>query len=164
MVIHVCQLAPTLLAQETQGKIGDFNEHLRSLCESNHTHIINSDPAFRLGTGEIEDMCFDMESDSPGSTLNRLGIIRLFNTINKQFPHINMFKNIDSIKKITLQKHKTNQQVGKVNHMPILNNSINQQRQREDWNITSTSRFSDMTGPARHQTPNTWTTHAKEIT
>ena len=32
MVIHVCQLAPNLLFQETQRKIGDFNEHLRRWC------------------------------------------------------------------------------------------------------------------------------------
>ena len=85
----------------------------------NRIHIINFDPAFKLGTGEIEDMRYDMESDSPGSTLKRLGIIRLFGTINKQFPHINIFNNIDSIKKTTHQKHKTNQQVRKVNHMSI---------------------------------------------
>ena len=69
MSIHVCQLAPTLLSQETQAKIGDLNEHLRMWCDSNNISIIKTDPAFRLGTGEIDDMCYDMEGSSPGSIL-----------------------------------------------------------------------------------------------
>lgn len=98
MNIYICQLPPTLLSQDIQAKIGDFNEHLRLCCESNDISIIKTDPTFRLGTGEIDDMCYNMEGSSPGRTLNRLGIIRLFSTITKHCPHMNICKNITKLK------------------------------------------------------------------
>ncbi|KAK4288649.1 hypothetical protein Pmani_038327, partial [Petrolisthes manimaculis] len=56
-----------------QARIGDYNEHLKNWCELNCTSFVETDPSFRLGTGEVDDMCYDMESNSPGSTLNRIG-------------------------------------------------------------------------------------------
>lgn len=71
------------LSHDLQAKMYDFNEHLRLWSESNHIPIMKTDPTFSLGTGEIDDMCYDMDGDSPGRTLNRLGIIRIFFNITK---------------------------------------------------------------------------------
>ena len=93
MDIYVCQLAPTLLSQDTQAKIGDFNEHLRIWCDLNNISMIKTEPVFRLGTGEVDDMCYDMEGVTPGSILNRIGIIRLLTFVTKN-AHISVFARI----------------------------------------------------------------------
>ena len=63
--------------------------------------MMKTEPAFRLGTGEVDDMCYDMEGDSPGSTLNRLDIIRLLTSIAKQCCQISICKNIEKLKKMS---------------------------------------------------------------
>ncbi len=108
MTIHECQFAPVIRSQETQAKICDYNEHLRMWCESNSISIIKTDDAFRLGTGETDDMCYDMERDSPGSTLNRQGVIRLLKIISKHYPNANICKNTHTTMKtsqINLSSH-----------------------------------------------------------
>lgn len=156
MKIHICELAPTLLSQEMQAKIGDFNEHLKTWSESNGIHYVKTDPSFRLGSGEVDDMCYDMESESPGSTLNRLGIIRLLCTINK---HIRICKNIDTIKWSTqtylkTQNNNTNQQNRKypVTFPSTRNNSPNQSNNDN----ANTIRTSDRIDVTDNQPPNTW--------
>ncbi len=99
MDIYVCQLAPTLLSQDTQAKIGDFNEHLRIWCDLNNISVIKTEPVFKLGTGEVDDMCYDMEGVTPGSILNRIGIIRLLTFVTKQCPHFSICKDIERLKK-----------------------------------------------------------------
>lgn len=150
--LSVCQIAPTLLSQDTLAKIGDFNEHLRIWSESNNAPLIKTYSIFRLGTGEVDDMSYDMEDDSPETTLNRLGIIRLFSTITKQCPNISMCKNIDNIKKLIQTPP------------PSQYSNTNQHQRNKDY-TTSPSTYSGShkhrhnpgirTGITNNQTPNT---------
>ena len=158
MCIHICQIVPTLLSEDTQAKIGDFNEHLRIWSESNCIPIIKTDSNFRLGTGEVDDMCYDMESDTPGSTLNRLGIIRLLSTITKQCPASNICKNIDNIKKQTLMTP------------PSQGPSTNQHQRNTSFSSTNINSYNHKDKPstrrgfANNQTPNTWVEVTKRNT
>ncbi len=99
MEVHICQLVPTLLSQDIQAKIGDLNEHLKQWGISNSIPIINTVPAFRLGTGELDDMCYDMIGSKPGSTLNRLGVVRLLSSIQKQCRDFKLCSNWEKVKR-----------------------------------------------------------------
>lgn len=85
MKVYVCQIVPPPMSQEIQAKTEDYNEHLTKWGETNDTNEIKTVPTFRLGTSEIDDLCFDIENDSY-STLNRLGAIKLLSSIKKQCP------------------------------------------------------------------------------
>ena len=46
--------------------------------------------SFRIGTGEVDEMCFSKENELSGVILNRYGVIRLLNAIEKQYPNLNL--------------------------------------------------------------------------
>lgn len=66
------QIFVSQLADKFQAKTADFNEHLNSWGKSNRIPIIMTDIAFKLGTGG-DDMCFNMDREASGFTLNRYG-------------------------------------------------------------------------------------------
>ncbi|KAK3852968.1 hypothetical protein Pcinc_040466 [Petrolisthes cinctipes] len=72
MKINVCQIVPTPMSHKTQVKIQEYNEQLEKWCETNGVTIINTVPTFRLGTGDIDDLCFETATDKAPLLLNRL--------------------------------------------------------------------------------------------
>lgn len=83
MKTYVCQVVPTPMSQDIQAKIADYNEHLTKWGDTNGLAIIKTALSFKLGTGELDDLCCNMEIGNI-SALNRLGIIRLLATIKSQ--------------------------------------------------------------------------------
>ena len=79
-------------------KIEDYNKHLLNLNETNGINIIKTVPSFRLGTGELDELCFDLKHDSH-SLLNRLGVIKLMGIIEKQCPTFNLCPNWEQVKR-----------------------------------------------------------------
>ena len=59
---------------------------------------MKTDLAFKLGTGEVDDMCYDFASESSKCVLNRHGVVRLFSTFSRQCPSFKLSFKWDSIK------------------------------------------------------------------
>ena len=100
MDIYVCQLVPVLNSDnELQTKINVYNRLLTEWSASNGVLIINTGPPFRIGTGDVDDMCFTMEGENPGLILNRLGVVRLLDTMHKQCSSFDLCPNWNIIKR-----------------------------------------------------------------
>lgn len=99
MNVYVCQIVPSPEYQDIQSKIEDCNNHLVKWGETNGIKIIDTVPTFKLGTGEMDDLCFDKVIDSSYSTLNRLGAVKLLNVINRQCPNFNLCPNWQEVRR-----------------------------------------------------------------
>lgn len=88
----------------SQGKTLDFNEHLMEWGEINGINIIKTASTFMLTTGEVDDICFDMENHSY-PVLNRLSVIKLLCIIKKQHPDIYLCTDWEESKK-NINTHK----------------------------------------------------------
>ena len=85
MQIYICELAPAIRAEVYDEPINNFNNHLINWSESNGVSIINSNLKFRLGNGEVDNLCFNAGiNEEEENYLNRYGVIRLLDAINKQ--------------------------------------------------------------------------------
>lgn len=49
MEIHISQSVPSLISDELQDKVGDFNEHLKRWSESKEMYIIETKPSVQTG-------------------------------------------------------------------------------------------------------------------
>ena len=96
MDIYVSQLAPTISSEDLQARVADFNEHLNKWGESNNIHIIKTTLGFKLGTGEVDDSCYEFTRQSHGCILNRNGVVRLLKCVNKQYPAFKLSSKWDS--------------------------------------------------------------------
>ena len=97
MKAYICQVIPISESQETKKKIETYNEHLLEWGESNGITILKTTQNFRFSTGEYDDMCFD--DDNGCSILNRLGVVRLLDTISTQCSEFKLCKNWNKAKK-----------------------------------------------------------------
>ncbi|KAK4306200.1 hypothetical protein Pmani_021975 [Petrolisthes manimaculis] len=70
------------------------------LRQINGIPVIDTVPTFTLGTGELDDLCFDKKTGLH-STLNRLGVIKLLGTINKQCPQFKLCSNWEEVRRNT---------------------------------------------------------------
>ena len=52
--------------------------------------LLETQPSFKVGTGEVDDLCFYVDNDNPGIFLNRYGVTRLLTTINKQCTYLKL--------------------------------------------------------------------------
>lgn len=95
--IYVCEIAPVLMSQEIETKIIDYNENLSEWGKQNGVRIVKTAPVLSLGNGEIDDLCFEEENQI--QLLNRLGIIKLLSTIDKQCNGFTLSKNWLNTKK-----------------------------------------------------------------
>lgn len=90
MNVYVCKVVPYSLQREVREKIEAYNDQLAKWGETNGIPVIDTVPVFTLGTGELDDLCFNEGTDSKCPTLNRLGTIKLLTTINKQCPQLKL--------------------------------------------------------------------------
>ena len=83
MSVYVSKIVPCPQNESMQTRISDLNDEIEKWGEVNTIPIINTDPSFKLGTGEIDESCFQMSAPY-GASLNRLGAVRLLKAIGKQ--------------------------------------------------------------------------------
>ncbi len=100
MEISICQVAPVPSPQTLQCKIIEYNEHLTRWAELNGVRVIQTSTCHTLGTGEVDDLCFEKENKA-NSILSRLGIIRLLTTIKRYCQGFHLSKDWDIIKRDT---------------------------------------------------------------
>ena len=79
---YVCELAPSL-NEDIDNKITSFNEKLNQWSHANGIKVIKTSLNFKLGTGEIDEMCYESENEKDRIQLNRYGALRLLSIINK---------------------------------------------------------------------------------
>ena len=72
------------MVDEYEELINCFNNNLDSWGSNNNISILKTDLPFRLGTDEVDFMCYHSENNNPGIFLNRIGVIRLFTALSKQ--------------------------------------------------------------------------------
>ena len=98
MQIYICELAPAVKAEKYDDLINNFNNQLTDWGASNGVSIIKSNLKFRLGTGEVDNLCFNNSIDEQeGNFLNRYGVIRLLDAISKQCTVFELNENWDQI-------------------------------------------------------------------
>ena len=98
MEIFICELVPDMKEEALQSKVKDFNRKLIEWGYNNQVNIIKTDLPFKLGTGEIDELCFmGKEVDAP-LTFNRYGAIRLLSTIIKQYPYLDLCVDLEQIR------------------------------------------------------------------
>ncbi|KAK4316345.1 hypothetical protein Pmani_012474 [Petrolisthes manimaculis] len=95
--ICVCEIAPVLISQEVETRITDYNKNLVEWGKQNGVCVVKTVPALTLGSGETDDLCFEEENQI--QLLNRLGIIKLLSTIDKQCNGFTLSKNWQKTKK-----------------------------------------------------------------
>lgn len=98
MKINVCQVVPVPVSMEIQRTISDYNELLFKWGEANGIGIVKTTPDFTLGTGNVDELCFEDEENKP-ILLNRIGVIRMLESIEKQCPGFYLSKDWKNIKK-----------------------------------------------------------------
>lgn len=108
MKIYVCQVVPVPGSPEIASKISDYNEQLFKWSETNGVNLVKTPPEFTFGTGNVDELCFDVEGDI-SCILNRLGAIRLLNTFKKQCPGYSLCKNWEKVRKNISGSKKDNQ-------------------------------------------------------
>ena len=96
MNIHICELAPILNVGDYDELINSFNNQVATWSANNGVSIIKTNLQFRLGTGEVDHMCFNENSEND-NYLNRFGVIRLLNVISKQCSWFKLHENWESI-------------------------------------------------------------------
>ena len=100
MEIFICELVPSYEGESLISKVKEFNNKLVEWTYHNKINLIKTDLPFRLGTGEIDDMCIEnLGSYTNYFPLSRYGVVRLLSTIHNQYPNINLCPNIDNIKR-----------------------------------------------------------------
>ena len=97
MTIYVCELVPVTNVQDFDENLNNFNNLLAAWCANNGVSLIKTNLQFRLGTFEVDNMCYQMNQENQGNFLNRFGVIRLLNIIAKQCPFFELPDNWDSI-------------------------------------------------------------------
>ena len=83
MVINICQISPTLRTDEFEETIIYLNEQLEEWCNKNGVILVKSFLTFKLGTGEVDKICYNTGGENSGVFLSRFGVIRLLSTIEK---------------------------------------------------------------------------------
>ena len=99
MDICICQLVPSLKADEYEAKINHYNTQLMEWSLQNGVSLIKTNSAFKLGTGDIDEMCYDLGGENSGLFLNRYGIIRLLTTISKESNHFTLRKDWEHVRR-----------------------------------------------------------------
>ncbi|KAK4298597.1 hypothetical protein Pmani_029048 [Petrolisthes manimaculis] len=101
MKIYVCTIAPAPVSRENICKIDNYNEHLARWADVNGVTLVNTSPMFKLSTGDIDELCFNTEKDTTPLILNRLGVIRLLDAIDKQCPEFQLCSDWKGLKRKT---------------------------------------------------------------
>ena len=81
--LFVSELAPSL-NESIDNKISHFNDKLNQWSSVNGIEVIKVNLSFKLGTGEIDEICYESENEKAGMILNRNGALRLLSVIHKQ--------------------------------------------------------------------------------
>ena len=97
MNIHICELAPIPNVCEYDEYINNFNNQVATWSANNGVSVIKTNLQFRLGTGEVDRMCFDDTCENGKNFLNRFGVIRLLNVISSQCLSLKLHENWGSI-------------------------------------------------------------------
>lgn len=109
MEIYICQVSPVPSPLEIQCKISEYNDHLMKWGELNGVNIIQTAPCHTIGTGEVDDFCFEKDNKL-NYILSRLGVTRLLSTLDRYSQGFQVCKDWENIKRQmnTMLSNKTN--------------------------------------------------------
>lgn len=144
--LFVCELAPSLQVDLDQ-RINRYNEKLKDWCSVNGVNLIKTNLNFKMGTGDIDELCFDDQDDGSVLHLNRHGALRLLSAINKQ---CDFFKVSHGSRRTS--DHQSSRQFRNDSHFSTRRTSdIGQSRQTRDYrNSGYNNYFQRMTNERPH--------------
>lgn len=87
IIVTVCELIPTMSSPRMQDKIANYNIKLTGWCARNEISLNSTELFFRLGTGEMDANCFNLDDENANQELTRIGAIRLLDAISKKCPN-----------------------------------------------------------------------------
>ena len=90
--VFACELAPNL-KNDLDVKINNFNNKLGEWSNVNGIKLIKTNLNFKLGTGEIDELCFNTECEENNVNMNRYGTQRLLSAISKQCKFLKLSEN-----------------------------------------------------------------------
>ena len=99
--VFVCELVPSL-DSEFDVKVNNFNVQVEKWATANGIRLLKTNLNYRLGTGEVDDMCFNDPVAHETERLNRFGVLRFLSIINKQCQFLELSESF----KIELRKPK----------------------------------------------------------
>ena len=82
ITIKVCELVPSLKSEELTDKIYQFNAKLEEWCEPNGVIFVKTNGYFKLGTGEVDLLCYENADELDYDMLSRIGATRLLDAIS----------------------------------------------------------------------------------
>ena len=100
--LKVCELVPSLKSAELNVKINEFNAKLEDWCDSNGLVFVKTNGYFKLGTGEIDMLCYDNTEEIDYDKLSRVGATRLLDAISSQSEYNFVCKNWKVVKQNSL--------------------------------------------------------------
>ena len=77
---------------KADAKVKYYNEQLLEWGEANGINIMKTAPEFTLGTGYMDEWCFNIKDKNP-CILNRMGVIKLLIVLEKQCSGFDLCKN-----------------------------------------------------------------------
>lgn len=110
MNVFVCQPVSFPHNESMQTKISDLNEQIKKWSEINEIAIINPDLHFKLGTGEVDESCFQVHYQKNYALLNRSGAVRLLKSIGKECDKFSVCVNWEKLQNIPRHDQQQQQQ------------------------------------------------------
>ena len=96
--LKICELVPSLKSVELNVKINQFNAKVEEWCDSNGIVFVKTNGYFKLGTGEIDLLCYNNTMDSEYDKLSRVGATRLLDAISAKSEYNFLCNNWRTIK------------------------------------------------------------------
>ena len=84
ITIKVCELVPSLTSAELTVKINQFNTKLEKWSDTNGVVFVKTNEYFKLGTGEIDLLCYENADELDYDILSRVGAIRILDAISSK--------------------------------------------------------------------------------
>ena len=82
IIIKICELVPSLKSVELNVKINQFNAKIEEWCKAKEVVFLKTNNYFRLGTGEIDTLCYENIEELDFDVLSRVGATRLLDAIS----------------------------------------------------------------------------------
>ena len=79
--IKICELVPSVKSADISYKINDYNSKLLRWCEDNGIVYVKTENYLRLGTGDIDETCYNNKDYLDYDNLSRIGAVRLLEAI-----------------------------------------------------------------------------------
>ena len=141
--LFVCELVPSL-DNEIDVKINEFNVQVDKWATANGIKLLKTNLNYRLGTGEVDDICYNDQVPNKSVTLNRFGVLRLLSIINKQCQYLELSEHFKTDIRKAKDNNPSQQAVAPEYRNPLYDRLANQEtygHYRKNRNVVNANRW-----------------------